>query len=149
MEFCTICTLNGKKGSQYELMLYSPYKKKKCAWCHCSLERNLKATFNMKAIIQPNRDDGIVIFPNFGPICDPCLANQSTRSDGFSETRHYSNMAVNSQIICTRCFDVLSYKIPQSPTELRGARLFDSTSSIDDGSTFMQKLVACCCFKCG
>lgn len=152
MKLCTLCELNERETINRELMLLGPYSRNRCDWCRAKLEKGLKATFNMRAVLPPQEEDDVVIYPNFGPLCDPCTASTSKTSDGWTEFRYHNNLSVNTQINCSHCSTQLSYKVPriQSFEDLTDSRLYVSSSAINDNNnTFLQKFLACCCFKCG
>lgn len=139
MELCTVCQLNGKEKALYELMSLRLKNKKQCAWCGIPLKKNLRATFNM-VFVQPRSEIGIDRTANFEPVCDPCYAHQSAKSD-YTESKYYVNYDVNRKIICSRCDEVLSHDSSKY--------FYGSTSSIEQyNNSIIRKLFDCFCFNC-
>lgn len=152
MVLCTVCSLNGKEKALYELMpSRSSNKRKRCAWCHISLEKNLKANFNM-VYIQPKSEIGIDLTANFEPLCDSCHIDHSYKSDIYIEPKNYTDYNVNRKIICKKCANVLSYTADENSIliDTDNCIIYDSTLSIGyDNSSFIRKLFNCCClFNC-
>lgn len=149
MNLCSICSINGKDKSLFELFLVeNSIDKTRCAWCRAPFEENLKATFIM-VFTQPKSDTGFDLTGNFEPICESCESNQSIKSDESIHSKHFLDYNVNTKIFCKWCNRNLSYKTPNSVhIQFPSCIIYDSALSIDRKRSVVRKLFDCCCCNC-
>lgn len=146
MNLCSICSINGKEKTLYEVFSFDKsINKMLCAWCRAPLEKNLKSTFNM-VFIKPQSDTGFNYTANLEPMCDSCQSHHSTKVDDPIPPKRFIDYNVNTKIAWKWCNENLTCQQTDSSVYIDIA--YDSTLSIERKKSVVRKLFDCCCLNC-